>query len=296
MTEKNVKNKNIKDKSLKKSELLIYIAIIILLVVAIASVSVLVLYPKFAGRPDWHIKAFFDFSKDEWIEDMVEKRLEPTGKILDITSSFVYSKDTAFINAVYGSSTTVPLAKEYFLGIIPGSVDNDEDSVSNLEIHGNLNGEDIEIKNYEADVMNAYDTKITLKGDMASFLRKQLAEAYPEELVAGYPELSLISQNELLGGYVMYNDNQLSSHSYPGFPIFSRAYRYYGDKQDITELQLTIKEQYKDSLYFEDVDSLYFMDNGHIFSLTLTESDMNLLAVITVQEIPEDELKKMELS
>ena len=38
------------------------------------------------------------------------------------------------------------------------------------------------------------------------------------------------------------------------------------------------------------------MDNGHIFSVTLTESDANLLAVVTVQEIPADELAKMNLS
>jgi hypothetical protein len=191
-----------------------------------------------------------------------------------------------FINAVYGSTTTIPDAREYFLGKIPDSIDKNEESVSNLSIYGNLNGEDIEIKNYAADVMNAYDTKITLKGDMASFLRKKLADAFPEALIAEYPELASISQNELLGGYVMYNDDKLSSHSYPGTPIYSRAYRYYGDKQDLTDLQLSIKDQYSDSLYFEDIDSLYFMDNGHIFSVTLTESDANLLAVVTVQEIP----------
>lgn len=284
---------NRKERPLRKSEKIVYIAIIFLLAIAIISVSVLVLYPKLAGRPDWHIKAFFDLNNDQWIEEMVEQRIEPTGKTLEITSSFVYSQDTAFINAVYGSNTTIADAKEYYLKMIPGSVDHKEESVSGMEIYGSINGENIEIRNYEADVMNAYDTKITIKSEMASFLRKKLTEAYPEKLVAGYPELALISQNELLGGYVMYNDNELSSHSYPGVPIFSRAYRHYGDKRDIIELQLSLKEQYSYSLYFEDIDSLYFMDNGHIFSLTLTESDMNLLAAITVQKIPEDELAKM---
>ena len=59
-------------------------------------------------------------------------------------------------------------------------------------------------------------------------------------------------------------------------------------------MQLDMKNRYTNSLYFEDEDTLYFMDNGHIFSVAITESDLNLLAVISVQKIPPEVLAEME--
>ena len=283
--------KNIQDKKLSKFEKWIYSVVIAVLVIAITLVSILVLYPKLAGRPDWHVKAFFDLDNEKWIEEMVERRIKPTGKILDMTSSFVYSQDTAFINMVYGSQSTLSEAREYYLEALPGSVDYDEGSVSGMDIRGSINGEDIEIKNYQADILNAFDTKIIIDSEMAAFLREKIEEAFPEEFVAGYPEfLNLIMNSELLGGYVKYNDDELSSSSYVGVPIYSRAYRYNGTKDDLVAMQTSLKEQFPNSLYFEDIDTVYFLDNGHIISLAITESDFNVLGVITVQEIPEDEL------
>ena len=294
MSEKKNNTKNIKEKSLSKLEKLIYTTVIVLLVIAIVSVSVLVLYPKLAGRPDWHIKAFFSFDNSEWIEEMAENRVEPIDKVFDMTSSFVYSEDSAFITQTYSSEATIAEAREYYLEQIPQSVDYDDGKYVELEINGNLNGEEIEVKNYEADVFNAFETKIDINEDMAAFLRKMLIAAFPVDLVASYPELAVIMQNDKLGGYVMYNDDELSTHSYPGIPIYSEAYRFKGDKELLTEMQLDIKNRYTNSLYFEDEDTLYFMDNGHIFSVAITESDLNLLAVISVQKIPPEVLAEME--
>ena len=294
MSEKKNNKKNIKEKSLSKLEKLVYIIIVSVLVIAIVSVSVLILYPKLAGRPDWHIKAFFSFNNSKWIEEMAENRVKPIDKVFDMTSSFVYSEDSAFITQIYSSEATIAEAKEYFLKQIPQSIDYDEGKYSEIEINGSLNGEKIEIRNYEADVFNAFDTKIIINEDMAAFLRKTLDAAFPADLIESYPEFASIMQNDKLGGYVMYNDDNLSTHSYPGVPIFSVAYRFSGSKEALTEMQLEMKSRYSDSLYFEEEDILYFMDSGHIFTFALTESDLNLLAVIAVQEIPQEVLEEME--
>lgn len=295
MADKNTSKNNENKKSMSKKEKLIYTIIIVILIIAIVMVSVLFLYPKLAGRPDWHIKAFFDFNDSTWIEDMVNRRLDPKEKMLDISSQFVYSEDSAFITVVYGSGATISEAKQYYLDAIPGSVDYKEDSVSQMQIAGELNGEEIEVINYEADVLNAYDVKVTLNEDMAVFLKERLEEAFPQDVVASYPELAAIIKNsDMLGGYVKYNDDELSSSSYVGVPIYSRAYRYAGTKEDLIAIQRDFESQFPDSLYFEDIDTVYFMDNGHIISMAITESDFNLLAVITVQEIPKEELAKMQ--
>jgi len=294
MSEKKNNTKNIKEKSLSKLEKLIYTTVIVLLVIAIVSVSVLVLYPKLAGRPDWHIKAFFSFDNSEWIEEMAENRVEPIDKVFDMTSSFVYSEDSAFITQTYSSEATIAEARAYYLEQIPESVDYDDGKYVELEINGNLNDEQIEVKNYEADVFNAFETKIDINEDMAAFLRKMLIAAFPADLIASYPEFAVIMQSDKLGGYVMYNDDELSTHSYPDMPIFSEAYRFTGSKELLTEMQLDMKDRYSNSIYFEDEDTLYFMDKGHIFTFALTESDLNLLAVISVQEIPSEVLAEME--
>lgn len=289
---KNQKNTN--KKPISKVEKLVYTLIVIVLVIAIVLVSVLVLYPKLAGRPDWHIKAFLDFEDSEWIEEMVEGRIEPTDKVLEMSSSFVYSADTAFITTVYGSSANIAQAKEYYLNSIDGAVDYEADSVSNMHISGQINGEKIEVVNYAADILNGFDTQITINKQLGDFLKDRLIEAYPSDIVSGYEELDAIMQNEKLGGYVMYNDDELSSYSYPGVPIYSEAYRYSGSKEDLISVQQQIKEKYISSVYFEGIDTVYFMNSTYILSLSISQSDINLLAVITIQEIPEEELAKMQ--
>ena len=62
---------------------------------------------------------------------------------------------------------------------IPQSVDYDDGKYVELEINGNLNGEEIEVKNYEADVFNAFETKIDINEDIGCFLAKNVNCGFP---------------------------------------------------------------------------------------------------------------------
>lgn len=268
-------------------EKLFLTVIAIILTIAIIFVSIFFLYPKLAGRPDWQTMAFMDFNNSTWIEDMVNSRIKPVGKVLDISSSFVYSTDTAFITSTYASNKSIEEARKYYLSQIPGSVDNSKDIASKLNIEGILRGEKISIVNYEADVFNAFDTKVTIEKDKAEEIKKKLIQEFPTDILNKLPELAELMKNEKLGGYVMYNDDELSNTSYPGAPIFSEAYRYKGSKAELIKIEKAIKEKYSDSIFFEDIGTVYFKTLGFIFSLNVTESDNNILAVVTVQKIPD---------
>jgi hypothetical protein len=272
---------------LGRKEKIILTGAIVLLVIAIVCVSIFAVYPKIAGRPDWQIMGALNFNDSNWIEDMVYNRIKPVGKVLDITSSFVYSKDTAYITAQYASETTVEEAKKVFLKQLPGSVDKEANEISRMDISGNLNGEAYDIVNYDADMFAAYDTKITIAKDKAQAIKEKLIREYPTDICNKVPELAEIMKSEKLGGYVMYNDDQLSNSSYPGAPIFSEAYRYKGSKDELIKIEKALKDKFTDSIFFEDDPTVYFKDQGYIFSLNCSESDQNILAVITVQKIPD---------
>jgi hypothetical protein len=110
--EKKETTKKTKQKrALSRKEKTILIGASVVLVIAIICVCVFAVYPKLAGKPDWQILGSLDFNNSAWIEDMASNRIKPTGKALDIASSFVYSKDTAYITTQYASTTTVPDAK-----------------------------------------------------------------------------------------------------------------------------------------------------------------------------------------
>ncbi len=274
-------------KVISRTEKILIVGVIVILVVAIICVGVFLLYPKYAGRPDWQILGSLNFSDSTWIEDMAKNRIHTSDKILDINSSFVYSEDTAYITYNYASPTSVADAKKYYLSAIPGSVDKKADSVAQLNIEGTLNGERISIVNYEADMLNAYDMKVVLQKDKAETIKQKLIAEFPEQVEKSIPEFAPVIQNERLGGYILYNDDELSNTSYAGSPIFSHAYRYKGTKADLITIEKAIKDKYPDSVFFEDIGSVYFKDQGYILSLNYTESDANILAVITIQKIPD---------
>ena len=286
VTKKGTATSKREKKTMSKKEKFFLVLILVVLVIAIIAVSVFLLYPKLAGRPDWQIKMGLDFDDSTWVEEMVNGRIKPTEKVIDISSSFVYSTDNAFITYTYGSTTNIKDAAAYYLEQIPGSVDYAADDASNMNVVGTLGGEYIDIVNYEADILNAYDTKITIDKDMAEFIKKKLLRDFPASFLNTFPEIALIREQEKLGGYVMYNDDELSSNSYHGTPIFSEAYRYNGSKAELTAIQVYISDKYRSSVYFEDGETVYFKDQGHIISVSITQSDLNLLAVITVQKIP----------
>ena len=273
-------------KAMSRKEKRFLIALSILLVIAIAFVSVFLLYPRLAGRPDWQIMLSLDFDDSAWIKDMVHNRIKPTGKALDISSSFVYSEDTAYITSVYASLTTVEEAKAYYLNQIPGSVDYEAEQVSRLSIAGELRGEKIDVTNYQADLFNAYDTKVVIDKDKADKIKQKLIEEFPADVIESLPELATVLENKKLGGYIMYNDDELSNYSYADIPIYSVAYRYGGSKDELALIQKTIEQQYADSILFDDGETVYFKEKGYIISLSISESDLNILAVITLQEIP----------
>ena len=273
-------------KAMSRKEKHFLIAVSILLVIAIAFVSVFLLYPRLAGRPDWQIMLSLDFDDSAWIKDMVHNRIKPTGKALDISSSFVYSEDTAYITSVYASVTTIEDAKAYYLNQIPGSVDYEAEQAARLSIAGELRGEKIDIINYQADLFNAYDTKVVIDKDKADKIKQKLIEEFPADVIESLPELGPVLENKKLGGYIMYNDDELSNYSYAGIPIFSVAYRYGGSKEELVLIQKNIEEKYADSILFDDGETVYFKEKGHIISLSISESDMNILAVVTLQEIP----------
>lgn len=281
------KSKTKNKKAISRKEKSLLAGAIAVLAVAILCVVIFLLYPKLAGRPDWQIIGSLDFDDSTWIEDMAYNRVKPTEKLLDVSSSFVYSTDTAYITATYASGTTVENAKKYFLSQIPDSVDRFPDEDARLNIVGELNGEKYDIINYEADMFVAYDTKITIDREKADTIKEKLIKEFPVDVVKKVPELAQVTEHEKLGGYVMYNDDELSSSSYAGIPIFSEAYRYQGTIEDLIKIEKAIKDKYPESLFFEEVATVYFKDQGHIFSLSAEESDLNILAVITVQRIPE---------
>jgi hypothetical protein len=282
------------NKTIDRKEKTTLIVISCVLLIAIIFVSVFLLYPNLVGRPDWQTMAFLDFNDSTWIEKMVNSRVKTTGKAINISSSFVYSTDTAFITYTYASSTNIKDAKQFYLDQIPNSVDNYADMVSKLNIVGMLQGEKIDIVNYEADLLNAYDTKVVLEKDKSDTIKKKLIQEFPVDFLNKFPEIAQIMKNEKLGGYVMYNNDELSNNSYPDVPIFSEAYRYNGSSADLAENQKAIKEKYKSSVYFEDGGMVYFKDQGHIISLSIVESDLNILAVITVQKIPDNATTQIE--
>lgn len=265
----------------------IFSAVIIVLVIAIICVSIFWVYPKLAGKPDWQIMGSLNFSDSTWIEDMVKNRIKTTDRALDISSSFVYSTDTAYITYTYASQTSVEDAKKFYLNQIPGSVDNKAGSVAQMSITGKLQGEGIEVENYEADVLNAYDVKVVLAKEKAEAIKSKLLAEFPAEVLTNVPEMAEIAKNEKLGGYIMYNDDQLSDSSYPGIPIYSVAYRYSGTKDDLIKIENVLKDKYSESVSFEDIGTVYFKSQGYIISLNYTESDSNKLAVITIQKIPD---------
>ena len=281
-------------KPISKKEKLILTTLIIVLVIAIACVSVFLLYPRLAGKPDWQILSSLNFNNSTWIEEMAYNRIKPTDKTIDINSSFVYSKDTAYITCAYASSSSVEDAKKYYLEQIPGSVDNEAGETMRMDIAGEKNGEQYDITNYEADMFNAYDVKVTIDRDKAAQIKEKLVKEFPQQAVDSIPELAGILTGEKLGGYVMYNDDELSSYSYAGYPIFSVAYRYAGSKDELAEVQKAMKANYPGSLLFEDADAVYIKHQGHIISLSIVESDLNYLAVITVQKIPDDAKTSVE--
>jgi len=274
-------------KAMSKKEKLFLTVLSFILVTAIICVCVFLLYPKLAGRPDWHVLMFLDFDDSEWIEEMVDNRIEPIGKQIEIRSSFVYSADTAFINTTYGSTASIEEARKHYLGQIPESIDVYADAASQMKVMGTLNEEDVDIINYEAEMLNALDTKVTIDKDVAEKIKGKLLAEYPSDVVKKYPELAAIMRSEKLGGRITYDDDELSSKSYPGVPIFSEAYRYPGYLADLVLVQKSLDEKYSHSVYLEDIGALYFWDEGYIISLSITESDLNLLAVITVQKSPE---------
>ncbi len=282
--------KNRQAKPISKKEKHILTAILAVLVIAIACVSVFLLYPRLAGRPDWQIMLSLDFNDSTWIEDMAFNRIKPTKKTIDINSSFVYSQDTAYITCSYASSASVQDAKEYYLGQIPGSVDNEAGETMRMNIVGEKNGEKYDITNYEADMFNAYDVKVTIDREKAAKIKEKLIEEFPQQAVDGVPEFAGILSGEKLGGYITYNDDELSSYSYAGHPIFSMAYRYNGAKGELTQIQKQLEANYADSIMFEDADTVYIKNQGYIISMSVVESDQNYLAVITVQKIPADAL------
>ena len=283
---KGTTEKGSQKKPISRKEKLILTTLLVLLVIAIACVSVFLLYPRLAGRPDWQILMSLDFNDSTWIEDMVYNRIKPTEKTIDINSSFVYSQDTAYITAAYASSASVEDAKSYYLAQIPGSVDNEAGEMTRMDVMGEKNGED--------DMFTAYDTKVTIDSDKAAQIKDKLIKEFPQQVLGNIPELAGILAGEKLGGYVMYNDDELSSYSYAGYPIFSVAYRYAGTKDELSEVQKTMKAKYTDSIMFEDADAVYIKDQGYIISFTITESDLNYLAVITVQRIPENAVSSVE--
>jgi hypothetical protein len=288
--------KNEKTAKLKRiissKERLIFIIFSCAIAIAIICVSIFVVYPKFAGRPDWQVMGSLNFDDSTWIEDMVKNRVRTTDKAMDISSSFVYSTDTAYITYSYASSTSVADAKKFFLNQIPGAVDNKADSVSQLNIDGTLRGEKINIVDYQADVLNAFDVKVVLEEKKAEVIKQKLLAEYPVEVANNIPELAQIMKEEKLGGYVMYNDDELSSSSYPGIPIFSEAYRYSGSKDDLIAIEKALKQKYTDNTFFEDIGSIYFKDQGYIISLNYAESDQHTLAVITLQKRPSSNQSK----
>ncbi len=275
-------------KPISKKEKLILTTLIVVLVIAIACVSVFLLYPRLAGKPDWQILSSLDFNNSSWIEEMANNRIKPTDKTIDINSSFVYSKDTAYITYAYASSSSVEDAKKYYLEQIPGSVDNEAGETMRMNITGEKSGEQYDVTNYEADMFNAYDVKVTIDRDKADQIKEKLIKEFPQQVVDSVPEFAGILSSEKLGGYVMYNDDELSSYSYAGYPIYSVAYRYPGSKDDLTEVQKELKANYTDSILFEDADAVYIKNQGYIISFSIAESDLNYLAVITVQKIPDD--------
>lgn len=274
-------------KDMSSKEKLIMIVIASLLTIAIVFVSIFILYPKLFGRPDWQISATLEFNNDSWIKDMANNRIKPTDKAIDINSSFVYSKDTAFITYMYASSASIENARKYYLSQIPDSMDYSSDIDSKINITGTLQGEEINIVNYEADVLNALDVKIIIEKQKAETIKKKLIEEYPAEVLNKLPEIAELMKNEKLGGYIMYNDDQLSNTSYPSVPIFSEAYRINSSKAELIEILKTIKEKYSGSIYLEEIDTVYFKEMGYIISLNASESDNNILAVVTVQKIPD---------
>ncbi len=275
-------------KPISNKEKRILTMLIVVLVIAIACVSVFVLYPRLAGKPDWQILTSLDFNNSTWIEEMSYNRIKPTEKTIDINSSFVYSKDTAYITYAYASSSSVEDAKKYYLEQIPGSVDNEAGETMRMNIMGEKSGEMYDITNYEADMFNAFDVKITIDADKAAQIKEKLIKEFPQQAVDSVPEFAGILSGEKLGGYVMYNDDELSNYSYAGYPIYSVAYRYSGSKDDLTGVQKELEANYTDSILFEDADAVYIKHQGYLISLTITESDLNYLAVITVQKIPDD--------
>ena len=276
-----------KKRPMSKKEKFFLTLICVVLIIAIVLVSVFLLYPRLAGRPDWQIKMSLNFDDSTWIEQMANNLVEPTGKVINISSSFVYSSDTAFITYIYGSTSSIADAAAHYLVEIPGAVDRGADDVSNMNVAGVLDGEKIDIVNYEADMLNAYDIKVTINEEMAQTIKTKLLYEFPADFLNTYSEIAYIRTHEKLGGYVMYNDDELSSNSYPGVPIFSEAYRYNGTKAELAAIQVALSEKYSASVYFEDGETVYFKEQGHIISLSITESDLNLLAVITVQKIPD---------
>ena len=275
-------------KPISKKEKRLLTALIIVLVIAIAIVSVFLLYPRLAGKPDWQILSSLDFNNSTWIKEMAHNRIQPTEKTIDINSSFVYSKDTAYITYAYASSSSVEDAKKYYLEQIPGSVDNEAGEAMRMNVTGEKNGEMYDITNYEADMFNAFDVKITIDEDKASRIKEKLIKEFPQQAMDSVSEFAGILSSEKLGGYVMYNDDELSNYSYAGYPIYSAAYRYSGSKEELSEVQKALEANYTDSILFEDADAVYIKHQGYLISLTITESDLNYLAVITVQKIPDD--------
>lgn len=277
---------NSKAKPMSRREKSLLVALLVVLVIVIACVSVFLLYPSLAGRPDWQILMSLDFNDSSWIEDMAYNRIKPTQKTLDMNSSFVYSKDTAYITSTYASSSSVADAKGYYLSQLPGSVDYEAGQTMRMNIVGEKNGEKYDITNYDADMFNAFDVKVTIDREKAAQIKQKLINEFPAQAVEGVPEFAGILAGEKLGGYIMYNDDELSSYSYAGHPIFSVAYRYAGTKEQLTDVQKTMAANYPDSIMFEDAHAVYIKNQGYIISLSIVESDQNYLAVITVQKIP----------
>jgi len=279
---------NEQNKKARKIDKTIFTIITLVLLIAIILVSIFMLYPRVAGRPDWQTMLMLDFDDSTWVEEMVNRRVKPSGTVMDISSSFVYSTDTAFIQYTYASPTSINEAKEYFLNKIPGSVDLAEGVPSKLSIKGMINDEEIDVVNYEADLLNAYDLKVVIDRQKAEKIKSKLIAEYPTDFLKGYPEIAAVMKKEKLGGYVMYNDDELSNNSYAGAPIFSEAYRYGGTQEQLLAELKAIKEKYSSSVFFEDGQMAFFKDQGHIISLSIVESDLNILAVVSVQKIPED--------
>jgi len=278
----------VKGKIVDKSLILTITAAIVIVAGSIVFVYLYRYTDLFTLKPtEKRIIQNLDFNDPDWVDTLVELSLPSIKKDFPIYSIFSYTVNEGTITQIYATRASLEEIRSYYQQLLENFNLPESNSVSVLEIYGELKGRSVTINNYYSEVSNLIRIDMEMSGEDAGIIINKLIGAFPLEALADVPEIAAFAFGESIEGYVMYNSNYFATDFYADIPIFSRAYPFDGTMEELKERIKRLGERFIDNAVTGEGIAEIKLGNW-LYQVNALESVSGVKAVLIIQAVPQN--------